>query len=165
MLFRSLLSIAPTGTISIIADCSAGIEPLYGIHLVRTVMDGMTLSSLHPAFVQHADRHGLALSSLQRDLEQSPSIQHLTQLPDSLRQLFVTAHDVSPSHHVRMQAAFQRHSDSGVSKTINLPPSATPRDVAEAFRLAHHLGCKGLTVFRSGSRGDQVLSCSHTRSC
>lgn len=161
----TVTTIAPTGTISIIADCSAGIEPLYGIHLVRTVMDGMTLSSLHPAFVQHADRHGLALSSLQRDLEQSPSIQHLTQLPDSLRQLFVTAHDVSPSHHVRMQAAFQRHSDSGVSKTINLPPSATPRDVAEAFRLAHHLGCKGLTVFRSGSRGDQVLSCSHTRSC
>ena len=161
----TVTTIAPTGTISIIADCSAGIEPLYGIHLVRTVMDGMTLSSLHPAFVRHADRHGLALSSLQRDLEQSPSIQHLTQLPDSLRQLFVTAHDVSPSHHVRMQAAFQRHSDSGVSKTINLPPSATPRDVAEAFRLAHHLGCKGLTVFRSGSRGDQVLSCSHTRSC
>lgn len=161
----TVTTIAPTGTISIIADCSAGIEPLYGIHLVRTVMDGMTLSSLHPAFVQHADRHGLALSSLQRDLEQSPSIQHLTRLPDSLRQLFVTAHDVSPSHHVRMQAAFQRHSDSGVSKTINLPPSATPRDVAEAFRLAHHLGCKGLTVFRSGSRGDQVLSCSHTRSC
>jgi len=161
----TVTTIAPTGTISIIADCSAGIEPLYGIHLVRTVMDGTTLSSLHPAFVQHADRHGLALSSLQRDLEQSPSIQHLTRLPDSLRQLFVTAHDVSPEHHVRMQAAFQRHSDSGVSKTINLPPAATPGDVAEAFRLAHHLGCKGLTVFRSGSRGDQVLSCSHKQSC
>lgn len=161
----TVTTIAPTGTISIIADCSAGIEPLYGIHLVRTVMDGMTLSSLHPAFVRHADRHGLALPALQRELERSPSIQHLTQLPDSLRRLFVTAHDVPPAHHVRMQAAFQRHSDSGVSKTINLPPTATPRDVADAFRLAHHLGCKGLTVFRSGSRGDQVLSCAQHQTC
>ncbi|MEK7305577.1 MAG: hypothetical protein AAB034_05440, partial [Nitrospirota bacterium] len=161
----TVTTIAPTGTISIIADCSAGIEPLYGIHLVRTVMDGMTLSSLHPAFVRHAETHSLALPSLQRELEQSASIQHLTQLPASLRQLFITAHDVSPSHHVRMQAAFQRHSDSGVSKTINLLPTATPQDVAEAFRLAYHLGCKGLTVFRSGSRHDQVLSCSQQQSC
>ncbi|MEQ1794573.1 MAG: adenosylcobalamin-dependent ribonucleoside-diphosphate reductase [Nitrospira sp.] len=122
----TVTTIAPTGTISIIADCSAGIEPLYGIHLVRTVMDGMTLSSLHPAFVRHADTHGVILSSLQRELEQSASIQHLTQLPSSLRRLFVTAHDVSPSHHVQMQATFQRHSDSGVSKTINLPPRRRP---------------------------------------
>jgi len=161
----TVTTIAPTGTISIIADCSAGIEPLYGIHLVRTVMDGMPLSSLHPAFVRHAEIHGLALPSLQRELEQSASIQHLTQLPASLRDLFVTAHDVSPAQHVRMQAVFQRHSDSGVSKTINLPPDSTPRDVADAFQLAHHLGCKGLTVFRSGSRLDQVLSCSHKQSC
>lgn len=161
----TVTTIAPTGSISIIADCSAGIEPLYGIHLVRTVMDGMALASLHPAFVRHAETHGLAIPSLQRELEQSASIQHLTQLPASLRQLFITAHDVSPSHHVRMQAAFQRHSDSGVSKTINLPPSATPQDVAEAFQLAHRLGCKGLTVFRSGSRRDQVLSCSQQQSC
>ena len=161
----TVTTIAPTGSISIIADCSAGIEPLYGIHLVRTVMDGMALASLHPAFVRHAETHGLAIPSLQRELEQSASIQHLTQLPASLRELFITAHDVSPSHHVRMQAAFQRHSDSGVSKTINLPPSATPQDVAEAFQLAHRLGCKGLTVFRSGSRRDQVLSCSQQQSC
>jgi ribonucleoside-diphosphate reductase alpha chain len=161
----TVTTIAPTGTISLIADCSAGIEPLYGIHLVRTVMDGMTLSSLHPAFVRQAEAHGVALPSLQRELEQSASIQHLTKLPASLRQLFVTAHDVSPSHHVRMQAAFQRHSDSGVSKTINLPAAATTRDVADAFQLAHQLGCKGLTVFRSGSRSDQVLSCSLKRPC
>ena len=161
----TVTTIAPTGTISIIADCSAGIEPLYGIHLVRTVMDGMTLSSLHPAFARQADAHGVALPSLQRELEQSTSIQHLTKLPASLRQLFITAHDVLPSHHVRMQAAFQRYSDSGVSKTINLPATATPRDVAEAFQLAHQLGCKGLTVFRSGSRSDQVLSCSLKRPC
>lgn len=161
----TVTTIAPTGTISIIADCSAGIEPLYGIHLVRTVLDGTKLSSLHPDFVRLAGHHGLALASFQRELEQCPSIQHLTRLPASLRRLFVTAHDVSPAQHVRMQAAFQCHSDSGVSKTINLPAAATTQDVADALQLAHQLGCKGLTVFRSGSRGDQVLSCTHQQSC
>jgi ribonucleoside-diphosphate reductase alpha chain len=161
----TVTTVAPTGTISIIADCSAGIEPLYGIHLVRSVMDGMTLRSVHPEFVRQAAAHGLALGPLQQDLERSESIQHLTQIPESLRRLFITAHDVSPSHHVRIQAAFQRYSDSGVSKTINLPATATPQDVAEAFQLAHRLGCKGLTVFRSGSRSHQVLSCSHVQSC
>lgn len=161
----TVTTVAPTGTISIIADCSAGIEPLYSIHLVRTVMDGMTLSSLHPEFVRQARRHGLALPSIQSELAQSASIQHLSRVPASLRKLFITSHDVDPSHHVRMQAAFQRHSDSGVSKTINLPSAATPRDIAEAFQLAHRLGCKGLTVFRSGSRRDQVLSCALKRPC
>lgn len=161
----TVTTVAPTGTISIIADCSAGIEPLYGIHLIRSVMDGMTLRSVHPEFVRQAAAHGLALGPLQQDLERSESIQHLTQIPESLRRLFITAHDVSPSHHVRIQAAFQRYSDSGVSKTINLPATATPQDVAEAFQLAHRLGCKGLTVFRSGSRSHQVLSCSHVQSC
>ncbi|MFO0705587.1 MAG: adenosylcobalamin-dependent ribonucleoside-diphosphate reductase [Nitrospira sp.] len=161
----TVTTVAPTGTISIIADCSAGIEPLYGIHLVRSVMDGMTLRSVHPEFVRQAAVHGLALGPLQQDLERSESIQHLTQIPESLRRLFITAHDVSPSHHVHIQAAFQRYSDSGVSKTINLPVTATLQDVAEAFQLAHRLGCKGLTVFRSGSRSHQVLSCSHVQSC
>jgi ribonucleoside-diphosphate reductase alpha chain len=89
----------------------------------------------------------------------------MARIPGELRRLFVTAHDVPPKHHVRMQAAFQRHSDSGVSKPINLPSSATKADVADAFLLAHALGCKGLTVFRSGSREDQVLSCSPTQPC
>jgi ribonucleoside-diphosphate reductase alpha chain len=95
----------------------------------------------------------------------SESIRHLTQIPEDMRRLFVTAHDISPAHHVRMQAVFQRSSDSGVSKTINLPPTAAPKDVAAAFQLAHELGCKGLTVYRSGSRAHQVLACTHVQSC
>ena len=161
----TVTTIAPTGTISIIADCSAGIEPLYGISIVRRVLEGLTLTSLHPEFMRQAARHGLPLAKLQADISRSESIRHLTAIPEPLRSLFVTAHDIAPSHHVRMQAVFQRYSDSGVSKTINLPMQATPEDVAEAFRLAHRLGCKGLTVFRSGSRSHQVLSCSHVQAC
>lgn len=161
----TVTTIAPTGTISIIADCSAGIEPLYGISIVRRVLEGLTLTSLHPEFMRQAARHGLPLARLQADISRSESIRHLTAIPEPLRSLFVTAHDITPSHHVRMQAVFQRYSDSGVSKTINLPVQASPEDVAEAFRLAHRLGCKGLTVFRSGSRSHQVLSCSHVQTC
>jgi ribonucleoside-diphosphate reductase alpha chain len=105
------------------------------------------------------------MAELRREIGRQESIQHLTQIPQDLRRLFVTAHDISPAHHVRMQAVFQRHSDSGVSKTINLPATATRQDVASAFLLAHELGCKGLTVYRSGSRAQQVMTCSHVQSC
>ena len=161
----TVTTIAPTGSISLIADCSPGIEPIYGVQEVRRVMDGVVLTSLHPAFVRRARALGLNLDSLQPDLAAHPSIQHLTHIPEELRQLFVTAHDVSPEHHVRMQAMFQRYSDSGVSKTINLPATATKAQVAAAFLLAHELGCKGLTVFRSGSRERQVFSCSPSHPC
>jgi ribonucleoside-diphosphate reductase alpha chain len=107
----------------------------------------------------------LTIESLQDELAASPSIQHIGRIPPDIRRLFVTAHDVPPTHHVRMQAAFQRFSDSGVSKTINLPSSATSADVADAFLLAYQLGCKGLTVFRTGSREHQVLSCSPSQPC
>lgn len=161
----TVTTIAPTGTISILADCSAGIEPLYGISVARTIMEDIRLESLHPEFVAQARARGVSLNDVRREIGLRESIQHLTQLPHDLRRLFVTAHDIAPAHHVRMQAVFQRHSDSGVSKTINLPHDATPRDVASAFLLAHELGCKGLTVYRSGSREHQVLACSHVQSC
>jgi ribonucleoside-diphosphate reductase alpha chain len=128
-------------------------------------MEDIRLESLHPEFLKRAQARGLPLAQLRQELGHRESIQHLTQIPDDLRQLFVTAHDIDPAHHVRMQAVFQRHSDSGVSKTINLPHTATPNDVASAFLLAHQLGCKGLTVYRSGSREHQVLACSHVQSC
>ena len=161
----TVTTIAPTGTISIIAGCSPGIEPLYGIQVVRRAMEGMHLTTVHPAFIRLMRKQGCDLTALQSALAANPSIQQLTRIPETIRRLFITAHDVSPAHHVRMQATFQRYSDSGVSKTINLPSTARKADVAEAFLLAYQLGCKGLTVFRSGSREHQVLSCSPTQPC
>ncbi len=161
----TVTTIAPTGTISIIAGCSAGIEPLYAIQTVRTIMEGTQLVTLHPRFIQMAKAAGVDLKRLQPQLDVQPSTQPLKVVPRDLRRLFVTAHDISPEQHVRMQAIFQRYSDSGVSKTINLPTTATKADVARAFLLAYQLGCKGLTVFRSGSRANQVLSCAKTQSC
>ncbi len=161
----TVTTIAPTGTISILADCSAGIEPLYGVSVAHTIMEDIRLQRLHPEFLRRARARGLSLCELREEIGRHESIQHLSQIPEDLRRLFVTAHDIAPAHHVRMQAVFQRHSDSGVSKTINLPPSATTADVAAALSLAYELGCKGVTVYRAGSRERQVLSCSHVQSC
>ncbi|MCP9470342.1 MAG: adenosylcobalamin-dependent ribonucleoside-diphosphate reductase [Nitrospira sp.] len=161
----TVTTIAPTGTISILADCSAGIEPLYGINVVHSVMENVHLERLHPEFLKQARARKLSLETLRREVGRQESIQHVTSIPEDLRRLFVTAHDISPALHVRVQAAFQKYSDSGVSKTINLPASATPQDVADAFLLAHKLKCKGLTVYRSGSRQHQVLTCSRVSSC
>ncbi len=161
----TVTTIAPTGSLSLLANCSPGIEPIYGVQVTRRVMDGAVLTSQHPAFIRRAQALGLDLDRLQSDLEAQPSIQQLTSIPEELRRLFVTAHDVSPEQHVRMQAVFQQYSDSGVSKTINLPATATKAQVAEAFLLAYRLECKGLTVFRSGSREQQVLSCHPSQPC
>ncbi|WP_455242157.1 adenosylcobalamin-dependent ribonucleoside-diphosphate reductase [Petrachloros mirabilis] len=161
----TVTTIAPTGTISIIANCSPGIEPLYAVQVVRRALEGLSFTMLHPRFASMIRAHGLSLAQLQPDLAANPSIQHLSRIPRDIRRLFVTAHDISPAHHVRMQAAFQGYSDSGVSKTINMPSTATKADVADAFLLAYRLGCKGLTVFRTGSRDEQILSCSPTQPC
>lgn len=161
----TVTTIAPTGTISLIAGCSPGIEPLYGVQVNRRALEGLMLTMLHPSFARMVRTHGLDLEKLRSDLSANPSIQHVSRIPEPIRRLFVTAHDIAPAQHVRMQAAFQRYSDSGVSKTINLPTTATKADVAEAFLLAYRLRCKGLTVFRTGSREHQVLSCSPTQPC
>jgi ribonucleoside-diphosphate reductase alpha chain len=161
----TVTTIAPTGTLSILADCSPGIEPLYAVSFVRTVMEDVRLSALHPVFVERARTARIYSPQLVERVAAGESIQHLTEIPSDLRRLFVTAHDISPEHHVRMQAAFQKYSDSGVSKTINLPSDATKKDVASAFLLAYRLGCKGITVFRSGSREHQVMSCANVQYC
>ena len=161
----TVTTVAPTGTISIIADCSPGIEPIYGISFVRTVMETVRLTSLHPAFVRHATDAGVYSPHLVDRIAANESIQQLTDLPLALRRLFVTAHDIPAEQHVRMQAAFQRYSDSGVSKTINLPATSTKEDVAQAFTLAYRLGCKGLTVYRTGSRDKQVMACTNVQFC
>ncbi len=161
----TITTVAPTGTISLIADCSAGIEPLYGISVTRRALEDLTLQSVHPLFLDHLKASGLSPRHVLSQIAGRESIQGIAALPRSLTRLFVTAHDIDPAQHVRMQAAFQRYSDSGVSKTINLPFTATREDVAQAFLLAHRLQCKGLTVYRSGSRPHQVLSCQHLQAC
>jgi ribonucleoside-diphosphate reductase alpha chain len=150
-------TVAPTGTISIIADTSSGIEPIFALAYVRRVADGEDLLVVHPIFRQMAIEAGIYGTDLLQDVLGRESIQGMTSIPAHLRELFVTAFDVSPEWHVRVQAAFQKYVDNAVSKTINLPASATQDDVREAFTLAHKLGCKGITVFRTGTRGRQVL--------
>jgi len=161
----TVTTVAPTGTISIIADCSPGIEPLYGVSFVRTVMEDVRLITLHPVFVEQARAAGVYSRHLAKRVAAQESIQQIVEIPRAIRRLFVTAHDITPEHHVRVQAVFQKYSDSGVSKTINLPASATPKDIGSAFLLAYRLGCKGITVFRTGSREKQVLSCANVQYC
>jgi ribonucleoside-diphosphate reductase alpha chain len=151
-------TVAPTGTISIIAGCSSGIEPIFAVSLVRRVLDGERLVEVHPIFRAMAEERGVWSDELGAELAERGRARGLDRVPADLRELFATAHDVSPEQHVRMQAAFQRHSHSAVSKTVNLPESATIEDVEAVYRLAYQLGCKGVTVYRDGSRSAQVLS-------
>jgi ribonucleoside-diphosphate reductase alpha chain len=157
-------TVAPTGTISILAGCSSGIEPIYALSLVRRVLDGERLVETHPAFRRVAEQRGFWSDGLAALLAEHGRARGVAPappdppIPDDVQALFATAHDVAPEIHVRMQAAFQRHSHSAVSKTVNLPASATPEDVERIYRLAHELGCKGVTVYRDGSRSAQVLS-------
>jgi ribonucleoside-diphosphate reductase alpha chain len=151
-------TVAPTGTISIIAGCSSGIEPIFAVSLVRRVLDGERLVEVHPIFRAIAEERGVWSDELGAALAERGRARGVDAVPADLQALFATAHDVSPEQHVRMQAAFQRHSHSAVSKTVNLPESATIEDVEAVYRLAYQLGCKGVTVYRDGSRAAQVLS-------
>ena len=153
-------TIAPTGTLSIIAGTSSGIEPLYGVSFVRTAMTRLKLVELHPLFVRAAKQGGFYSPSLLSRVSAEGSLRSVPGIPAEVRRLFVTAHDISPEEHIGMQVAFQRHTDNAVSKTINFPVNARPADVKKAFLLADEEGCKGVTVYRSGSRDRQVLSCT-----
>jgi ribonucleoside-diphosphate reductase alpha chain len=150
-------SIAPTGTIAIIAGTSSGIEPLFALAYRRVnVLDRNTLIELNPLFLRYWERDSRGQSVLDA-VARCGRIDETVNVPDDVRQLFVTALDIPPEHHVRMQAEFQRHVDNAVSKTVNLPESATPADVSNVYRLAYQLGCKGVTVFRYGSREEPLL--------
>ncbi len=152
-------TVAPTGTISIIAGASSGIEPLFAVSYARrNVLDGDELVETHPLFERIARDRGFHSEALMRRVTEQGSVQHIDGVPPDVRRLFVTAHDISPYWHVRMQAAFQSHVDNGVSKTVNFPAHATRDDVRSVFLLANQLGCKGVTVFRDGCRDSQVLS-------
>jgi ribonucleoside-diphosphate reductase alpha chain len=150
-------TIAPTGTISIIAGCASGIEPLYALAYRRNVLDGAQLDEVNPAFRTIASARGIASAELFAAVAEHGGVRGVDGVPAEIQRRFPTAHDVSVEMHVRMQAAFQRYVHAAVSKTINLRREATPADVKAAYQLAYELGCKGITVYRDGSREGQVL--------
>lgn len=151
-------TIAPTGTISIIAGCSSGIEPLFGISFVRNVLSGTRLFEVNKLFEDIAKGRGFYNSSLMSEIARQGSLQNIKKIPEDVRQVFVTSFDVKPEEHVKVQAAFQKYTDNSVSKTINLPASATVNDVRNIYLLAYKLKCKGITIYRYGTKDQQVLS-------
>ncbi len=153
----TVTTIAPTGTISIIADASSGIEPIFALAFQHKV-DDRKLTFINPIFVEAATRRHLYSKELQNEVSTRGTVHGIDGIPAEMQRVFVTAHEVAPEWHVRTQAAFQRHTDNGVSKTINLPNSASRKDVEEAYDLAWNLGCLGITVFRDGCKGAQVLN-------
>ncbi len=150
-------TIAPTGTISIICGASSGIEPLFALSFVRNVMDNDELAQVDPYFERVARQEGFYSDELMRRIAREGTLKHIDEIPERIRRIFVTAHDIEPSYHIRMQAAFQKHTDNAVSKTVNFPNSASRDDVAEVFISAFRLDCKGVTIYRDGSRSEQVL--------
>jgi len=154
----TLTTIAPTGTISIIANTSSGIEPLFAIAYIRNVMDNTELMEVNPYFEEVAKKRDFYSKNLMREIAKKGNIQEIDGIPEDVKRVFVTAHDVAPGWHVKMQAAFQKYVDNAVSKTVNLAHMATPEQVKEIYNLAYDLGCKGVTIYRDGSKKSQVLN-------
>jgi ribonucleoside-diphosphate reductase alpha chain len=150
-------TVAPTGTLSILAGCSSGIEPIYALAMERHVLDGARLFEVHPLFEETARARGFWSPDLVDRVAAATSLREVTEAPEDVRRLFITAHEIDPKWHVEVQAAFQKYVDNAVSKTVNLPNEATVDDVAEIYWMAYETGCKGITVFRDRSRAKQVL--------
>lgn len=154
----TVTTIAPTGTLSIIANCSSGVEPLFAVSYVRTVMDNDRLVEVNPLFEEVAVKRGFYSRELMALIADHGSVHGIEDVPNDVQQVFVTAHDIAPIWHIRMQAAFQKHTDNAVSKTVNFESEATPDDVREVYDLAYELGVKGVTIYRDGSKEGQVLT-------
>jgi ribonucleoside-diphosphate reductase alpha chain len=159
----SCTTIAPTGTLSIIAGCSSGIEPLFALSYKRHILDGDEFIEVNPYFEEVAKREGFYSEELMRKLAEGVSLQDIEEVPEPIKRVFVTAHQITPEWHVKMQAAFQRHTHNAVSKTVNFPREATPEDVAKVYMLAYEEGVKGITIYRDGSRKGQVLTTGKTQ--
>ncbi|MCX6810943.1 MAG: vitamin B12-dependent ribonucleotide reductase [Candidatus Berkelbacteria bacterium] len=156
-------TIAPTGTISIIANASSGIEPLFAVCYERNVMDNDILIEVHPEFEKIARERGFYSADLMKRIANAGNIHEFEEIPKDVKDIFVTAHDVTPQQHINLQAAFQEYTDNAVSKTINFPHKATRDDIYNAYIMAYKTGCKGVTVYRDGSRNEQVLSTGKTK--
>ncbi len=154
----SRTTIAPTGSLSILANCSSGIEPLFALTYVRRILDREDFLEVNPYFEEEARERGFYSEEMMRLLAEGTPLRDMEEVPDDIKRKFVCAYDVAPEWHVRMQAAFQRHTDSAVSKTVNFPRTATREDVANVYMHAFEHGLKGITIYRDGSRSDQVLS-------
>ena len=154
----TVTTIAPTGTISMICGASSGVEPIFAVAYTKTVLDGTPFVEVNPLFLDYARECGFLSESLKEKIAESGSIQGLLEVPAWIQRIFVTAQEIDPKWHIQIQAAFQKYTDNAVSKTINFPHEATRDDIAEAYLLAYELNCKGLTVYRDGSREEQVLS-------
>jgi len=153
----TVTTIAPTGSISIIAGCSSGIEPIFAISFMRKVLGGTRLFETNPLFEMAAKERGFYSAKLLEEIAKTGSVQGIHDVPDDVKNIFVTALDIKPEWHVKMQATFQKYTDNAVSKTVNMPAEATVEDVREVYELAWKLKCKGVTVFRYGSKPEQVL--------
>jgi len=154
----SITCVAPTGTISIIADCSSSIEPIYSLVFVRRILDGSKMLQINPIFKQVSEKHGFYSNKLEKQIAKTGSIQKMVQIPPKIRRSFKSTYDISSQWHIRMQAAFQQHCDAAVSKTINFSENATVAAVDKAYKLAYQLGCKGVTIYRRHSRDREPMS-------
>ncbi len=151
-------TIAPTGTLSMIAGCSSGIEPLFALSYTKTVLDGTPFIEVNPYFETAARNGGFYSEELMKKLAEGAHLDEIKDIPENIKRIFVTAHEITPEWHVKMQAAFQHSTNNAVSKTINFPQSATREDVARAYMLAYDEGLKGITIYRDRSRDTQVLT-------
>jgi ribonucleoside-diphosphate reductase alpha chain len=157
-------TVAPTGTVSIIANCSGGIEPMFSLAFFRNVLDGQRLVEINPVFEEVAKNSGIYSHELVEKIAEEGTLAKIAEIPEDLRRVFVCSHDIAPEWHIRMQAAFQKHCDSSISKTINLPHDATPEDVEKIYLRAWELKCKGVTVYRDGCRENQPMALSKSDS-
>jgi ribonucleoside-diphosphate reductase alpha chain len=161
----TLTTIAPTGTLSLLANCSSGIEPLFAIQYTRRALENMEFQMMDPLFIELGKKRGFLSPELIKSLSEGASLEEMPQIPNEVKELFTTTFEIPPRWHIRIQAAFQEYTDNAVSKTINFPRDATKDEVREAFLMAYQERCKGITIYRSGSKPSQVLACGTKQVC
>lgn len=154
----TVTTIAPTGTLSIIGGCSSGVEPVFAYAFIRNIMDGTEMVEVNPILTRKLKKLGLYNDELLKKIAREGTVAHCEEIPAEVRRVFVCSHDIKPIDHIRMQAAFQRYTDNAVSKTVNFPKEATRNEVRDVYLLAYKEGCKGVTIYRDGSREEQVLN-------